>query len=106
MLQSCERRFFVLIIIRPHFRTARNCLHRTDPMHKTAKGNTRSGRYQIYEWSPMISIRGSLSELDRAHQIREAALDCYVGAIKNSAHYALDLDAELTGNHRQYLRRL
>jgi len=54
----------------------------------------------------MISIRGSLSELDRAHQIREAALDCYLSAIKNSAHYALDLDAELTGNHRQYLRTL
>jgi GGDEF domain-containing protein len=54
----------------------------------------------------MISIRGSLSELDRAHEIREAALGCYVGAIKNCAHYSLDLDAELTGNHRQYLRRL
>jgi len=51
----------------------------------------------------MISIRNSLTELERSHQIRAAVLDCYVGAIKNIAHYAIDLDQEITASHRKYL---
>src|SRR4030081_2941167 len=54
----------------------------------------------------MISIQSSLTELDRAHQLREGVLDCYLSAIKNSAHYALELDEEITGSHRKYLRAL
>lgn len=54
----------------------------------------------------MISIQSSLNELDRAHQVREGVLDCYVSAIKNAAHYALELEPELTESHRKYLRAL
>jgi GGDEF domain-containing protein len=54
----------------------------------------------------MISIQSSLTELERAHQLREGVLDCYLQAIRNSAAYALELDQELTGNHRSYLRAL
>jgi GGDEF domain-containing protein/uncharacterized protein YqeY len=54
----------------------------------------------------MISIRNSLTELERSHQIRAAVLDCYVGAIKNIAHYAIDLDQEITASHRKYLETL
>ena len=48
----------------------------------------------------------ALSELDRAHQLREGVRDCYLNAIKNCAHYAVELDEELTSNHRKYLRTL
>jgi GGDEF domain-containing protein/ElaB/YqjD/DUF883 family membrane-anchored ribosome-binding protein len=54
----------------------------------------------------MISIQSSLTDLERAHQIRAAVLECYVLAIKNIAHYAVELDAELTTNHRTYLAGL
>jgi GGDEF domain-containing protein len=54
----------------------------------------------------MISIQSSLTELERTHQLRAAVLDCYVLAIKNIAHYAVDLDEELTGSHRKYLTTL
>ena len=54
----------------------------------------------------MISIQSSLSELERSHQIRAAVLDCYVLAIKNIAHYAVELDEELTGSHRKHLETL
>ena len=54
----------------------------------------------------MISIQSSLTELDRAHQLREGVLDCYLNAIQNCANYAMDLDEELTANYRKYLRAL
>jgi len=54
----------------------------------------------------MISIQSSLTELERSLQIRTAVLDCYVLAIRNMAHYAVELDEELTGPHRKYLETL
>jgi hypothetical protein len=39
----------------------------------------------------MISIQSSLTELERSHQIRAAVLDWHVLAIKNTAHYAVEL---------------
>lgn len=54
----------------------------------------------------MTSIKSSLNELERSHQIRTAVLDCYVLAIKNIAHYAVELDEELTGPHRKHLNSL
>ena len=43
----------------------------------------------------MISIQSSLTDLERSHRIRAAVLDCYVLAIKNIAHYTVELDEEL-----------
>jgi len=54
----------------------------------------------------MISIQSSLTELERSHQLRAAVLDCYVLTIKDIAHYAVELDEELTGPHRKYLNSL
>ena len=51
----------------------------------------------------MISIQSSLSELERSHRIRAAVLDCYVQAIKNVAHYAVELDEEVSITHRKHL---
>src|SRR5580698_6834862 len=54
----------------------------------------------------MISIQQNLGELEKAHQLRTMALDCYLAAIGNMAHYAVDLDAAITPPHRQYLSAL
>lgn len=54
----------------------------------------------------MISIQSSLSELERNHQIRAAVLDCYVHAIRNVGHYAIELDEDLTTTHRKHITAL
>jgi GGDEF domain-containing protein len=54
----------------------------------------------------MISILNSLSELDRCHNSRNLALDCYVAAIRNIAFYAVELDPQTTALHRKYLEEL
>ncbi len=54
----------------------------------------------------MISIQSSLSELERSHQLRTAMLDAYSLAIKNIAHYPVELDEELTAHHRKHLEAL
>lgn len=54
----------------------------------------------------MISIRKSISELDEFRQERDLAFDCYLAAIRNSAHYAVELDDAITGPHRKYLTAL
>lgn len=54
----------------------------------------------------MISIQSSLSELDRCHQHRALAVECYRAAIRNVAQYAVELDAATTDPHRQYLTAL
>src|SRR5450759_3464848 len=71
-----------------------------------AKGNLLCRRYIHVSNAKMISIQSSLTELERNHQIRAAVMDCYVLAIKNIAHYAVELDEELTGPHRKYLETL
>ena len=54
----------------------------------------------------MISIQQNLSELEKTHQMRQIALECYLAAIGNMAHYAVDLESAITGPHRQYLSNL
>jgi GGDEF domain-containing protein len=54
----------------------------------------------------MISIRNSLSDLDRCHHSRDLALDCYIAAIRNIAFYAAELDPQITALHRKYLEEL
>jgi hypothetical protein len=71
-----------------------------------AKGNLLCRRYIHVSNAKMISIQSSLTELERNHQIRAAVMDCYILAIKNIAHYAVELDEELTGPHRKHLETL
>jgi GGDEF domain-containing protein len=54
----------------------------------------------------MISILSSVSELDRAHELRSILLESYLEAIKAAAHYSIELDDEITGPHRRYLEAL
>jgi diguanylate cyclase (GGDEF)-like protein len=54
----------------------------------------------------MISIRSSLADLEKCHQERDVAVDCYVAAIKNLAHYTIDLEPAITEPQRQYLNAL
>ena len=54
----------------------------------------------------MISIQSSLTELERSHHLRGTVLECYLAAIQNMAHYAVDLDTETTGPHKRYLTAL
>ena len=54
----------------------------------------------------MISIRKNLSELERCHQGRDLALDCYVNAVRNASHYAIELDPQITAPHRDFLNSL
>jgi GGDEF domain-containing protein len=55
---------------------------------------------------PMISIQQNLTELEKTHQLRQTALECYLAAIGNMAQYAVDLEPAITGPHRQYLSNL
>ena len=54
----------------------------------------------------MNSIQASLTELERYQQARSLAVDCYLSAIKNMAHYVVELDDALTVPHREYLNAL
>jgi hypothetical protein len=54
----------------------------------------------------MISIRSELNELERSHQLEEAALDCYLTAIRNVEHDALELDPAVTEQFREHLSAL
>jgi GGDEF domain-containing protein len=54
----------------------------------------------------MTSIQNSLPELERCHAARDLLLDCYLAAIRNVAHYTVELDDEITAPHRQYLTAL
>jgi GGDEF domain-containing protein len=54
----------------------------------------------------MISIQQSISDLEKSQQLRTLALDCYLAAINNMGHYAVELDGAITGPHRQYLSAL
>jgi GGDEF domain-containing protein len=54
----------------------------------------------------MISIQKNLSELEKSHQLRTVALECYLSAINNMAQYTVDLDASITVPHRNYLSNL
>jgi GGDEF domain-containing protein len=54
----------------------------------------------------VISIRDSLVELETIHKERDAAVDCYVAAIKNLADYTIDLEPAATRPQREYLNAL
>ncbi len=54
----------------------------------------------------MISIRNSLSELEKCYQERELAVECYGTAIRNLAHYTIELDSQISEPQRKYLNAL
>lgn len=54
----------------------------------------------------MISIRESVAELERSHRLWQTTFDCYVAAIQDVAHYAIDLEEATTGPYRKHLETL
>ncbi len=54
----------------------------------------------------MISIRNSLSELEKCHKDRLLVLDSYVAAIQNVAHYTIEVDRQCANKHKSYLEAL
>jgi GGDEF domain-containing protein len=48
----------------------------------------------------MISIRNSINDLEKSEEIRRLVLDCYLAAIKNVAHYAIELDPGIVEPYR------
>jgi GGDEF domain-containing protein len=51
----------------------------------------------------MISILKTMSDLDECRQERDRAFDCYLAAIRNISHYAIEFDDAITVPHRKYL---
>jgi len=51
----------------------------------------------------MVSIRDSITELEKAYEIQNTLLDCYSTAIRTMAQYAVEIDDEITPAHRQHL---
>jgi GGDEF domain-containing protein len=51
----------------------------------------------------MISLLKPMNDLERCQGARELVLDCYLAAIRNIAHYAVELEPETTALHRKYL---
>jgi diguanylate cyclase (GGDEF)-like protein len=54
----------------------------------------------------MISIRNTINELEDWHRTRAITLECYLAALKNIAHYAVELEDDLTEPHRKYVSAL
>jgi len=54
----------------------------------------------------MISIQNSMTELERCTRERNEALESYLFALQNCAHYAVEIEDRITGPHRQYLSAL
>jgi GGDEF domain-containing protein len=54
----------------------------------------------------MISIRESISELEKSEQLRSLAQDCYLSAIQNLVQYAIELEEGITTSYRNHLAAL
>ena len=54
----------------------------------------------------MVSIRKSISDLERIYELQSASLECYRSAIQAVAQYAIEFDAEITASYRNDLAAL
>jgi diguanylate cyclase (GGDEF)-like protein len=54
----------------------------------------------------MISILKPLNDLERSKEAHKLVLDCYLAAIRNMAHYAVELEPQTTALHRKFLEDL
>jgi GGDEF domain-containing protein len=51
----------------------------------------------------MLSIRNNITELERLAADRDTAVDCYRDVINNVATYAVELDEQITPQHRRFV---
>jgi diguanylate cyclase (GGDEF)-like protein len=54
----------------------------------------------------MVSIRNSLTELDKIYDVQNALLECYASALTSIQQYAVEIDDEITPAHRQHLEAI
>lgn len=54
----------------------------------------------------MISLRQSISELDRLESLQQVALECYEAAIRAERQHAVEIDAEQTRRYRAEMEAL
>jgi diguanylate cyclase (GGDEF)-like protein len=54
----------------------------------------------------MVSIGVSLAELEKCHKERDVAMGCYVDAIRDVAHYTIELEPAIAEPQRKYLNAL
>ena len=54
----------------------------------------------------MTSIRQSVADLERTDRLRQTTFDCYIAAIRDAAHYAIELEEATTGPYRRHLETL
>jgi len=54
----------------------------------------------------MISIGKTINDLEKSQRLTTAALECYSGALRGMAQYAVEIDESVTGPHRQRLSAL
>ena len=54
----------------------------------------------------MLSIRNNMTELERLAAERDTAVDCYRDAVHNVANYAVELDEQITSQHRRHVMAL
>ena len=54
----------------------------------------------------MISIRNSIKDLENSEEQRRLVLDCYLAAIRNVAHYAIELDDAIVGPYKASVNAL
>ena len=51
----------------------------------------------------MVSIRESMTELEKVYELQSTLLDCYKAAIRSMAQYAVEIDDQITPAHQQHL---
>jgi GGDEF domain-containing protein len=51
----------------------------------------------------MVSIRDNITELERLAVERDTAVDCYRDVVQNVANYAVELDDQVTSQHRRHV---
>jgi GGDEF domain-containing protein len=54
----------------------------------------------------MISIRDSIADNEKMHQLRSAAVECYTSALSNISQYAIELEDGLTEPFKKYVSTL
>jgi GGDEF domain-containing protein len=51
----------------------------------------------------MVSIRDSMTELEKLHALQEVLMECYRSAVRDMEQYPVEIDDQITPAHRQHL---
>jgi GGDEF domain-containing protein len=51
----------------------------------------------------MVSIRDSMTELEKVHALQDVLMECYSSAVRDIEQYAVEIDDQITPAHRQHL---